>query len=103
MALNPLTVRKLRRFRSIKRGYWSFVVLMALIVVSLFGELLVNNRALLVRYHGHWYLPTYGANLPGTTFGLEYTYDTDYRDLQRRFQEENRGDRVLLPLVPYGP
>ena len=50
MALNPLTVRKLRRFRSIKRGYWSFMILVGLIVVSLIGELLVSNRALLVRY-----------------------------------------------------
>jgi microcin C transport system permease protein len=73
MALNPLTVRKLRRFRSIKRGYWSFLILTGLIVVSFFGELLVNNRALIVHHEGHWYFPTYGSNHPGTTFGFEYT------------------------------
>ena len=27
MRLNPLTARKLRRFREIKRGYYSFVIL----------------------------------------------------------------------------
>ena len=35
MALNPLTVKKLRRFRSIRRGYVSFLVLTGLIVQRL--------------------------------------------------------------------
>lgn len=103
MALNPLTVRKLRRFRSIKRGYYSFLILAGLIVLSFLGELLVNNRALVVRHDGHWYFPTYGSNLPGTTFGFDYTYETNYRDLQARLRTENKGDWVLMPLVAYGP
>jgi microcin C transport system permease protein len=103
MTFNPLTLRKLRRFRSLRRGYWSFLLLMGLIVLSLLGEALVNNRALIVRSGGHWYFPTYGANLPGTTFGFAYTYETDYRALQARFRAEAKGDWVLMPLVPYSP
>lgn len=103
MALNPLTLRKLRRFRAIKRGYWSFLVLAGLVLISIFGELLVNDRALLVRYDGHWYFPTYGANLPGTTFGYDYSYETDYRDLKKRLADTRSGNWVLMPLVPYGP
>ena len=30
MRLNPLTARKLKRFRAIKRGYWSFLMLATL-------------------------------------------------------------------------
>jgi|APLak6261668527_1056067.scaffolds.fasta_scaffold00046_4 microcin C transport system permease protein len=103
MVFNPLTVRKLRRFRSIKRGYYSFLILTGLIVLSFFGELLVNNRALIVRHDGHWYFPTYGSNLPGTTFGYDYTYETNYRDLQARLRTENKGDWVLMPPVTYSP
>jgi microcin C transport system permease protein len=103
MPLNPLTVRKLRRFRSIKRGYWSFVLLAVLIVMSLLGELLVNKRPVIVSYHGHWYFPTYGANLPGTTFGFDYTYETNYRDLRQRFRDHPGGDWMLTPPVFYGP
>jgi len=103
MVFNPLTVRKLRRFRSIKRGYYSFLILTGLIVLSFFGELLVNNRALIVRHDGHWYFPTYGSNLPGTTFGYDYTYETNYRDLQARLRTENRGNWVLMPPVTYSP
>ena len=39
--LNPETVKRIRRFREIKRGYYSFIFLSALMVVSLFGPLLV--------------------------------------------------------------
>ncbi|MCX5884235.1 MAG: ABC transporter permease, partial [Deltaproteobacteria bacterium] len=48
MTLSPLTWKKLRRFKSIKRGYYAFVLFSALIVASLFAEVLVNSRALVV-------------------------------------------------------
>jgi microcin C transport system permease protein len=58
---DPLTRRKLQRFRSIRRGYVSFLILAIAIVLSFAAELLVNSRALVVRYEGRWYFPTYGA------------------------------------------
>ncbi len=67
------------------------------------AELFINNRALLVRYDGSYYLPTYGQNIPGTTFGLDYDYDTNYRELKKQFQEEESDNFVILPMVPYGP
>lgn len=103
MRLNPLTVRRFKRFRQIKRGYWSFIILSALVVLSALGELLVNHRALFVNYGGQWHFPTYGANLPGETFGLGYSYETNYRDLQQRFRQGEIDGFVLLPPVPYNP
>ena len=60
--LNPLTARKLKRFQSIKRGYWSFIMLALALVISLFGELLVNDQALGVRYNGNWYFPAVASS-----------------------------------------
>ncbi|MFA5519821.1 MAG: ABC transporter permease, partial [Spirochaetota bacterium] len=51
MKLNPLTIEKFNRFKSIKRGYYSLWTICILIVLSLFAEMLVNNRALLVKYN----------------------------------------------------
>lgn len=48
MNLNPVTLKKLKRFKSIKRGYYSFVIFSVLVVISLLAELLVNSRALAV-------------------------------------------------------
>ncbi len=99
--LDPLTAKKFSRFARIKRGYWSAVILTAAIVMSFFAECLVSNRALVVRYEGQWRFPTYGAIIPGTEFGLDYDYETNYRRLKQTFAESGRADFVLLPPVPY--
>ena len=101
LGLNPQTLKKLRRFREIKRGYYSFLFLAGLMVVLAFGEMLVNSRALIVSYEGSLYFPTYGEFHPGTDFGLDYTYETNYRDLSASF--EGTDNWVLMPLVPYNP
>ncbi len=101
--LNPMTRRKLRRFRSIRRGYYSFVVFSILIVLSLGAEMLINSRALVVHFHGAYYFPTYTRQIPGTVFGLDYAYETNYRDLAKRFAARDNGDWVLMPPVPYNP
>lgn len=101
--LNPITLKKLRRFREIKRGYYSFLILMGILLLSLIGELLVSNRALIVSYEGKLYFPTYGAFHPGTDFGFNYGYETNYRDLKERFEQEGSDNWVLMPLVPYSP
>ena len=99
--LNPQTIKQLKRFKSIKRGYWSAVLLAVLLALCLVAELLVNSRALMVSYEGEWYFPTYTALNPGTTFGLDYEYETNYRELRAKFREEDQGNWVLMPFVPY--
>jgi microcin C transport system permease protein len=102
--LTPQTAKKLRRFREIKRGYYSFLLLVGLLVVSLFGELLINNRAIVVSYDGELFFPTYTRFHPGTDFGLDYAYETNYRDLKARFEQDGKPDTwVVMPLVPYSP
>lgn len=98
---NPQTLKKLRRFREIKRGYYSFLFLVGIIVIVSLGELMVNSRALVVSYEGSLYFPTYGEFHPGTDFGLDYQYETNYRELREKFEEEGKGNWVLMPIVPY--
>jgi len=100
--LDPITRKKIKRFQSIKRGYYSALIVAGAVLLSLASELLVNNRALLVRYEGKYFLPTYGKVLPGTAFGLDYEYETKYRELQEQFRREGKGDFVIMPPAPYG-
>jgi microcin C transport system permease protein len=102
--INPLTLKKLQRFQTIKRGYYSLIILLVLIFISIFAEVFVNNRALLVKYNGSFYFPTYGDIIPGTVFGLNYEYETNYRELAKRLNAPEDNDNfVLLPVVPYNP
>ena len=101
LRLAPQTIKQWKRFRSIKRGFYSLIVMTIALVLSLFAELLVNNRALIVKYEGDYYFPTYAAFIPGRTFGLDYDYETNYRDLKRAFAENGSSNWVVLPPVPY--
>jgi len=103
--LNPLTEKKLSRFRSIKRGYFSFCLVLGLTVWSLFAELFVNDRALLVRYEGEFRLPMFSEVELGTEYGLQEenrNVPVNYRALKDRFAKE-AGNWVLMPLIPYSP
>ncbi|TCO75607.1 ABC transporter permease [Chromatocurvus halotolerans] len=103
LRLNPQTQKKLRRFRNIRRGYYSFLLLAGLGVLLIIGELLINSRALIVSYEGQLYFPTYTTFHPGTDFGLDYDYETNYRELKTRFAQSGGDNWVLLPPVPYNP
>ncbi|MBU8910701.1 MAG: ABC transporter permease subunit [Desulfobacterales bacterium] len=101
ISLNPVTIKKIRRFRSIKRGFWSFIILLAMIFVSFFAEIFINSRAVMVYYNGNFYFPTYTNMIPGSVFNLGYEYETNYRDLKKKF--ETSSNFVILPPVPYNP
>jgi len=101
--LNPVTVQKLKRFRSISRGFWSFVIIVTMILISFFAEAFINSRALLVYYDGKLSFPTYGEMIPGKKFGLDYAYETNYRELKEKMDRENLSGFVLMPPVPYNP
>lgn len=100
--LNPLTIEKISRFKSIKRGYYSLVIICILVLLSLCAELFVNSRALLVKYNGKYYFPTYGAIIPGSEFGLAYDYETNYREFKASLDDTSE-NFVIMPPVPYNP
>lgn len=100
--MSSITQARLKRFKSIKRGYYSAWLLLFLFVLSLGAELIANNRALIVKYNGDYFFPTYGKVLGGKIFGLDYAYETNYRELQQQFKAQNDGNWVLMPPIPYG-
>ena len=52
MALSPLNARRWRNFKRNGRALWSLVIFSILFGLSLFAELLANDRPLLVSYRG---------------------------------------------------
>jgi microcin C transport system permease protein len=100
---NPQTTKKLRRFREIKRGYYSFLILVLFLLMSLTGEMFINNRALIVSYEGEIFFPTYTAYHPGIDFGFDYLYETNYRQLKQHFADTDSDNWVLMPPIPYSP
>lgn len=100
--LNPVTKAQLRRFCRVKRGFWSLVILLVLMFISIFAEVFINSRALVVCYQGEFYFPTYTDMIPGKIFGLDYSYETNYRELKQKMARQGSGF-VIMPPVPYDP
>lgn len=103
MRFNPLTIKKFKRFRSIKRGYYSLIFFAFTLLLALLAELLCNSRAIIVKYEGSLYFPTYTAFKSGNFFGLEYSHEVNYRDLKKHFAEQGNGNWLILPPIPYNP
>jgi len=99
---SPLTLKQFKRFRSIRRGYVAFLILVALVFVASLDNLIIGKRALVVSYEKQLYFPFVRNDvLSGKTFGLDYEAETDYRELKRKFHVEDKGNWVLMPFVPY--
>ncbi|MEZ0277438.1 MAG: ABC transporter permease subunit [Roseimicrobium sp.] len=98
---SPLAVKQFRRFRSVRRGYISFLLLAGLLGIACLDNLLVGKRALVVSYEGKWHFPFVHDVIPGTKFGLKYDAETNYRELKEVFRLEGKGNWVLMPPVPY--
>lgn len=92
--------KRVRKFKSLKRGYYSFLVLVTAYIISFILPVLVSNKALVVRYHGSLYSPmlTY---YPASAFGDDALGEPNYRQLKKRFANENHGDWVVMPPYPY--
>jgi microcin C transport system permease protein len=98
-SLSP-TQRAWLRFKRNRMGFWSLVLFSTLFVLSLGAELISNDKPLLARYNGQWYLPIL-SSVPETAFGGDFQTPTDYLDpfIQQQFARE--GNWALYPLNPY--
>jgi len=95
----PLNRRRLAIFRSSRRGMISLVVFGLLFFVSLFADLLANNKPILIRYDGAFYSPIL-RDYPETTFGGEFPTNAVYSDEELQKLIHDKG-WILWPPIPY--
>ena len=77
--LTPLTRRRLHRFRSNRRGWWSLWIFVILFITTLLAEVIANDKPFLVYFKGEVYFPIVKA-YPETTFGGDFLTEADYRN-----------------------
>ena len=97
--MNPMNRRRLAAFRSSKRGMISLAIFGLLFFLSLFAELLANNKPILIRYDGGFYSPLV-KDYPETTFGGDFPTNTVYSDPEVQKLIEEKG-WILWPPIPY--
>lgn len=94
------TLRAWRRFKSNKRGYVSLWLFGILFILSLFAEVLSNDKPLIVHYNDSYYFPLL-ATYPETEFGGDFVTETDYLDPFIREQLKQGDNWAVYPPNPY--
>jgi len=100
---HPLTVKRWRRFRENRRGYWSFWLLLAVFAASLVAEIITNSRPLLLRFEGKWHCPPleYASEDDFLHNGVQKP--VDYKKLAESPEFAAGRGLAVWPLLPCGP
>jgi len=99
--LSPIGQRRWARFKAHRRGWWSLWLFLALFGLSLGGELVANDKPLLVTYQGEWFFPAF-KRYTEQDFGGELPFQPDYRSAQVRELIEGQGGRMWFAPIPFG-
>jgi microcin C transport system permease protein len=107
--------KRIKRFKSIKRGYYSLIALIIFYILALLGPLWINNKPLILKYNNDYYFPAIvdlldfipGINYPlyeSKTFGQAGNrIEVDFRKLEKQIEKKDSNDFILMPIYPYHP
>ena len=101
MRFSDLTLERWRRFKGIRRAYYSLILLSSLFVLSLFSECIAERKPIIMSYQDSVYFPLI-VFYSGKELGQQYGTEADYKALVQtsEFQEEGW---AIFPPVPFNP
>jgi microcin C transport system permease protein len=99
---SKLTQDRFHRFRRIKRAWYSFLILSALFILSLFSELICNDKPYVLSYQDRLYFPIFQF-YPEKEFGGKYLTEADYVSLRESSDFNDGKNWMILPPIPHNP
>lgn len=99
MALSNINRERWNRFRANRRGYYSLWIFLILFIISLFAEVVANDKPLIVSYKSKLYFP-FIFKYTEKQFGGEFETEADYRDQYVRDLIKKDGWLIFAP-VPF--
>lgn len=99
MRITPINRRRIDNFKANRRGYWSLWIFLFIFFVSLFAEFIANDKPLLIRHDGDFYVPVF-VSYPETVFGGDFETEAEYSDPEVQELIEEKG-WILWPPVRY--
>ncbi len=122
---SPIFKRRWRKFQSLKRGYYSFILIITLFILSFFAEFFINGNAIFVKYKGNIKFTLF-SNSRAKDFGMKGYGSPNYRTMKELYKKNNKDraerinsnkatesdleyqknnwgdDWVIMPIYPYG-
>ncbi len=97
--LSTLNRERWNRFKANRRGYLSLYLFALLFGLTLFSELIANDKPLLIYYEGGFYSPL-TQEYAETRFGGEFETPADYSDPYVQDLIRKKG-WMIRPLIPF--
>ena len=100
--------RRWRKFKSLKRGYISFILLIIFYVLSFFLPLFINNKPVFLNYEGEYYFPAFAdlistSYYPWSDFGREGDESpVDFRELALELEGSDESS-IIMPFYTWDP
>src|SRR5262245_65883099 len=98
--MSPINRRRWLNFKRNRRGYWSLWIFLVLFILSLFAEVIANDKPFLITVGGKMFFPAL-VSYPETAFGGEFETAADYRDTYLQKLIAEKGGTVWWPLIRY--
>ncbi|NBA96291.1 ABC transporter permease [Pseudomonas sp. R5(2019)] len=99
-ALSPMSQRKLQRFRRNRRGWYALWLFAILFAMSLGGELIANDKPLLLSLKGELYFPAF-KRYTEQEIGGQLPFQPDYRSHYVRQLVKDQGGWMLFAPIPF--
>jgi len=101
VTLTPLVRRRLANFRANRRGFWSLWLFLAIFLLTLGAEFLANDRPLLARIDGRWFVPVLADYAESDILPDGLPTEMDWHDPELRREITARGGWLIWPAIPY--
>lgn len=125
---SPIFLKRWKKFKTLRRGYYAFIIIITIFVLSLFSEFFINGNAIFVKYQGKWRFTLFSYD-SARTFGMKSYGAPNYRTMKKVYAARNKlraertangkvvletmeedqnykkwgDDKVIMPFYPYGP
>jgi len=98
--LSPVARRRFERFKKNRRGWWSLWLFIGLFILTLGGELIANDKPLVLSFKNELYFPVF-KRYTEQQFGGQLPFQADYRSdyVQKLIKQE--GGWMLFPPIPF--
>lgn len=97
--MTPMMQMRIQRFKANRRGFWSLWIFLVLFIISLFAELVANDKPLFVSFDGGWYFPV-AQQYSELEFGGEFAAEADYTDPYVQELIEEKG-YMIWPVIRF--
>ncbi|EZQ10328.1 ABC transporter permease [Acinetobacter sp. Ver3] len=97
--MSPLFDQRISKFKSHRLGFFSFILFIAIFILSLGAEFIANEKPILIYYKEEIYFPIFKP-YPETTFGGVFETESDYKDPAVQELINEHGWQIW-PIIPF--